>query len=109
MLEAIATADRIVLAPSNPFVSLDPILAVDGVREAVEARRDGRRGDHADDRRRAVKGPLGGMLDTLGHERSPLGVARTWPRWRRASCSTSADAGPRRRLRALVRVAWSRR
>ena len=32
VLEAIASADRIVLAPSNPFVSLDPILAVDGVR-----------------------------------------------------------------------------
>ena len=52
VLEAIASAERIVLAPSNPFVSLDPILAVDGVRAAVEARRERCRRDHADDRRR---------------------------------------------------------
>ena len=38
VLEAIASADRIVLAPSNPFISLDPILAVDGVDASGRAR-----------------------------------------------------------------------
>jgi LPPG:FO 2-phospho-L-lactate transferase len=75
VLEAIESAERIVLAPSNPFVSLDPILAVDGVRAAVETRRDDvvaitpMIGAHA------VKGPLAGMLETLGHEVSAVGVA----------------------------------
>ena len=75
VLEAIESADTIVLAPSNPFVSLDPILAVDGVRAAVAARRarvvaiTPMIGAHA------VKGPLAGMLGTLGHEVGAVGVA----------------------------------
>ena len=75
VLEAIESADTIVLAPSNPFVSLDPILAVDGVRAAVAARRERvvaitpMIGAHA------VKGPLAGMLETLGHEVGAVGVA----------------------------------
>jgi LPPG:FO 2-phospho-L-lactate transferase len=40
VLEAIAVADAVVLCPSNPIVSIDPILAVPGVREAVAVRRD---------------------------------------------------------------------
>jgi len=39
VLEAIARADVIVIAPSNPFVSIHPILAVGAIREALEARR----------------------------------------------------------------------
>lgn len=75
VLAAIEGADVIVLAPSNPFVSLDPILAVDGVREAVAAGRERvvavtpMIGD------RAVKGPLAAMLETLGHEVGAVGVA----------------------------------
>src|SRR5262245_40043540 len=40
VLDAIAGADTVFLAPSNPFVSIAPILAVPGVREALVARRD---------------------------------------------------------------------
>ena len=64
------------LAPSNPFISLDPILAVDGVQAAVHARRADVVAVSPLIGSRAVKGPLGEMLDTLGHERSPVGVAR---------------------------------
>ena len=42
VLAALADAERVVIAPSNPIVSIGPVLAVPGVREAVEARRDGR-------------------------------------------------------------------
>jgi LPPG:FO 2-phospho-L-lactate transferase len=76
VLDAIATADRVLLAPSNPFISLDPILAVDGVRAAVTARRDEVVAVAPIIAGRAVKGPLGELLDSLGHERSALGVAR---------------------------------
>jgi LPPG:FO 2-phospho-L-lactate transferase len=75
VLEAIEQAERIVLAPSNPFVSLDPILAVDGVRAAVEARRDVVVAITPMIGAQAVKGPLAGMLETLGHEVSAVGVA----------------------------------
>ena len=80
---------RIVLAPSNPFVSLDPILAVDGVREAVAARREHVVAITPMIGARAVKGPLGGMLETLGHEVSAVGVARVLAPLRGRSCSTA--------------------
>ncbi len=76
VLEAIATADRVLLAPSNPFISLDPILAVAGVREALESRRATVVAVSPIIAGRAVKGPLGELLDWLGHERSTVGVAR---------------------------------
>src|SRR5439155_1588728 len=40
VIDAIATAQVVVVAPSNPIVSIGPVLAVDGVREAVVSRRD---------------------------------------------------------------------
>jgi LPPG:FO 2-phospho-L-lactate transferase len=76
VLAAIEDADVIVLAPSNPFVSLDPILAVDGLRDAVAARRECVVAITPMIGARAVKGPLAGMLETLGHEIGALGVAR---------------------------------
>ena len=76
VLAAIGGADRVLLAPSNPFISLDPILAVAGVRDAVAARREDVVAVSPIIAGRAVKGPLGELLDSLGHERSALGVAR---------------------------------
>ena len=38
VLEALSAADVILLAPSNPYVSIHPILAVPGIREALERR-----------------------------------------------------------------------
>ncbi|HEY3612354.1 MAG TPA: 2-phospho-L-lactate transferase [Gaiellales bacterium] len=75
VLAAIEAADTILLAPSNPFVSLDPILAVDGVREAVAARRERVVAITPMIGSEAVKGPLAGMLATLGHDVSAVGVA----------------------------------
>ena len=75
VLEALADADAIVLAPSNPFVSLAPILAVDGVRDAVLARREDVVAITPMIGSQAVKGPLAGMLATLGHDVSAVGVA----------------------------------
>ncbi|MEZ5227670.1 MAG: 2-phospho-L-lactate transferase CofD family protein [Acidimicrobiales bacterium] len=40
VLDAIASADHLIVAPSNPVVSIDPVLAVPGVRAALAARRD---------------------------------------------------------------------
>ena len=79
VLAAIAGADAIVLAPSNPFLSLAPILGLAGIRGAIEeARGRGVRvaaisGIVAG---RALKGPADRILSSLGHEASALGVAR---------------------------------
>jgi LPPG:FO 2-phospho-L-lactate transferase len=101
VLQAIADADRVVLAPSNPFISLDPILAVDGVRAAVQARRADVVAVSPLIGPRAVKGPLGEMLDALGHERSPLGVARYLAPLAGRFVLDQADAGHADRIRAL--------
>ncbi len=75
VVAALEAADVIVLAPSNPYVSIGPILAVDGIRRALEERRapcvavspliDGR----------AVKGPADRMLASLAGGTTPAHVA----------------------------------
>jgi len=74
LLEAVAEADAVVLCPSNPIVSIDPILAVPGILSAVAARRDRVGGVSP-----IVGGaPLRGMADRLlpaaGVEVSAAGV-----------------------------------
>jgi LPPG:FO 2-phospho-L-lactate transferase len=76
VLDAIRDADVLVLAPSNPFVSLDPILAVEGVRDALVARRERVVAISPIIAGSAVKGPLAGMLETLGPAPGAVGVAR---------------------------------
>ena len=75
VLEAIRDADVLVLAPSNPYVSLDPILAVEGVRDALVARRERVVAISPIIAGAAVKGPLAGMLETLGPAPGAVGVA----------------------------------
>lgn len=78
VLEALAAADRVLIAPSNPFVSIDPILAVPGLRAAVVARRADAAAVSPIVGGRALRGPLAEMLSGLGHESSALGVARLY-------------------------------
>lgn len=78
VLEALAAADRVVIAPSNPFVSIDPILAVPGIRAAVAARRADAVAVSPIVGGSALRGPLAEMLSGLGHEPSALGVARLY-------------------------------
>ena len=69
------------MCPSNPIVSVGPILAVPGIREAIAAARS--RGVPVVAVSpivggRALKGPADRMLASLGHEASALGVARLY-------------------------------
>lgn len=75
VLEAIAQADRIVIAPSNPLVSIGPVLAVAGIREALAARRADCVAISPIIGGAALKGPADRMLSTLGYESSCVGVA----------------------------------
>lgn len=76
VLDAIADADLLLLAPSNPFVSIAPLLAVPGVRAAIEGAPAPRVAVSPIIGGAAVKGPAAAMLRSLGHEVSALGVAR---------------------------------
>jgi LPPG:FO 2-phospho-L-lactate transferase len=71
---ALALCDRIVIAPSNPLVSIDPILQVHGVREALRERRDDVVAISPIIRGAALKGPADRLLRELGYESSALGV-----------------------------------
>ncbi|MEM9712955.1 MAG: 2-phospho-L-lactate transferase [Actinomycetota bacterium] len=75
-LAAIADAEVVVIAPSNPIVSIGPLLAVDGIRSALAARRDSVVAVSPIIGGTALKGPAADMLSTLGHEVSAVGIAR---------------------------------
>jgi LPPG:FO 2-phospho-L-lactate transferase len=74
VLEALRSASRIVIAPSNPLISVDPILRVRGVRETLERRRDHVVGISPIIAGQALKGPADRLLAELGHEVSCVGV-----------------------------------
>jgi LPPG:FO 2-phospho-L-lactate transferase len=78
VLELLADADGIVIAPSNPIVSIGPILAVPGIREVVEKRRDDVVAVSPIIAGAALKGPADDMLTALGHESSAVGIARIY-------------------------------
>lgn len=78
VIEAIGTAERIVIAPSNPIVSIGPILGVAGVANAVRSRRDDVVAVSPIIAGAAVKGPADRLLTELGHESSVVGVARLY-------------------------------
>ncbi len=78
VLEALAEAETVIVAPSNPLVSIGPILAVPGVREALRDRTAPVVAVSPIVGGRALKGPADRMLASLGHEASAAGVARLY-------------------------------
>jgi LPPG:FO 2-phospho-L-lactate transferase len=92
VVEALRDADAIVLAPSNPYVSLGPIFAVPGIREAI-----GRRGVRCIAVSpliggRAVKGPLDRMLTRMAGGTTPAHVASFYDGLLDALVIDAADA-----------------
>lgn len=75
---ALMTADTIVIAPSNPIVSIGPIRALPGVDEALSSRRDRVVAVSPIVGGAALKGPADRMLRELGIEASVVGVARLY-------------------------------
>lgn len=78
VLDAIRRSDVVVVAPSNPIVSIGPVLAVPGIREALEARRDDVVAVSPLIAGRALKGPADRLMRELGHEATATGVARIY-------------------------------
>ncbi len=74
--EAIEQADTIVICPSNPWVSIAPILAVPGLRSRIEAKQVVAVSPIIGGQ--AVKGPAAKMFDELGIQPSALAVAEQY-------------------------------
>ena len=101
---AIAGADAIVICPSNPIVSIGPILAVPGLREAlIAASGRGVPGVAGSPivAGAALRGPADRMLTSLGHESSAVGVAALYRGLIDALLIDDADAGLAPRIEAL--------
>jgi LPPG:FO 2-phospho-L-lactate transferase len=71
---ALTECDRIVIAPSNPLISIDPMLQVPGVRETLRERRGDVVAISPIVQGAALKGPADRLLRELGYESSALGV-----------------------------------
>jgi LPPG:FO 2-phospho-L-lactate transferase len=104
VVAALRAAEVIVIAPSNPIVSIGPILALPGIAVALAAARkrgvpiiavSGIIGG------RALKGPADRMLTSLGHESSALGVARLYAGHATAFVVDETDAASTSSIAAL--------
>jgi LPPG:FO 2-phospho-L-lactate transferase len=73
VLEAIATAEVVFLAPSNPFVSILPILAVPRIHAALAGKRVVAVSPLVGGK--ALRGPLAEMMTSLGHDSGVRGIA----------------------------------
>jgi LPPG:FO 2-phospho-L-lactate transferase len=78
VLRAIRPSAAVIIAPSNPFVSIGPIIGLRGVRAALRSARRRVAAISPIVGGRTVKGPADKMLRGLGLDVSPLGVARLY-------------------------------
>lgn len=78
VLEAIGEASRIIICPSNPLISIAPILAVPGVREQLRVRKSDVFAVCPLVGGKSLKGPSDKMLAQLGHQATALGVAKLY-------------------------------
>jgi LPPG:FO 2-phospho-L-lactate transferase len=101
VLEAIADADLVVIGPSNPLVSIGPILELAGVHEALGAAPASKVAVSPIVAGRALKGPADRMLVSMGHESSALGVARLYAGLVDRFVLDTADAELRPEIEAL--------
>jgi LPPG:FO 2-phospho-L-lactate transferase len=92
VLDALHEAELILVAPSNPFVSIGPILAVERIRSALERRRAPCVAVSPLIGGRAVKGPAAAMLARLQGGVSAVHVARCYPGLIDALVIDKADA-----------------
>jgi LPPG:FO 2-phospho-L-lactate transferase len=81
VMEALEDADAIVVCPSNPVVSIGPLLAVPGVRGALATRRTEVVAVSPIVAGAALKGPADRLMAELGTEASVVGVARLYAPW----------------------------
>jgi LPPG:FO 2-phospho-L-lactate transferase len=99
VLEALEQAELVVLCPSNPYVSLDPILSLPGVRERVRSRAALAVSPIIGGA--TVKGPAAKMMRELGLEPGVREIARHYAGTVRGLVIDTADAGDAPEIEAL--------
>ncbi len=104
VIEAIRSADLLILAPSNPVTSIAPILAVPGIREALRESRARTVAVSPIVGKAAVNGPAGTLMAAQGFEVSIAGVADYYHDFLDLLVADSQDAAAAEELRKTVRV-----
>ncbi len=92
VLDAIRSAERVLICPSNPIVSIGPVLSVPGLGEAVRHRRDRVVAVSPIIAGAAVRGPADRLMAELGHDPSVVGVARLYAPYAATLVVDEADA-----------------
>jgi LPPG:FO 2-phospho-L-lactate transferase len=100
--EALEDADLIAIAPSNPFVSIGPILAVGPIREAIERRRTAAVAVSPLIGGKTVRGPADRMLERLAGGTGPQQVTDCYKGLIDALVIDEADAGEEDGVRTIV-------
>jgi LPPG:FO 2-phospho-L-lactate transferase len=90
VISSLRNADRVVIAPSNPIVSIGPLLALPGLADAIDRNRTVAVSPIVAGS--ALKGPADRLLGELGHEASVVGVARLYAPHARWLVIDDADA-----------------
>ena len=100
IIDGLAQAQVVVICPSNPIVSIAPILAIPGISDAVAAGRQKTVAVSPIVAGAAIKGPADRLMVELGHEASVVGVARLYANLARVLIIDEADAGLAREVEA---------
>jgi LPPG:FO 2-phospho-L-lactate transferase len=78
LLDRLDQADAVIICPSNPFISIGPILAIPGIEDTLRQNKSKVLAISPIIAGRAIKGPTARMLQQLGMEVSALGIARMY-------------------------------
>lgn len=101
VMEALEHSGCIVIAPSNPIVSIGPVMAVEQIGKTVTALRDKVVAVSPIVGGRALKGPADRMLTELGHEPTVVGIARLYREFASTLVIDEADADSARSIEDL--------
>lgn len=101
VLQAIRDADRVLICPSNPLISIGPILAVPGIREALRARKNDVVAVCPIVGGKSLKGPSDRMLAQLGYDSSATAVAKLYADFTGTFVIDPADKEQADTIRAL--------
>ena len=91
VIEAIESADLLVVCPSNPIVSIGPLLEVPGIADAIASRRGNCVAISPIIAGKALKGPADTLMSDLGHVSSVVGVARLYAKFASVLLVDEAD------------------
>jgi LPPG:FO 2-phospho-L-lactate transferase len=101
VIEAIEQAERVIICPSNPVISIGPILAVPGTRAALRAARSRVVAVSPIVQGAALRGPADRLLPVLGAEASAAGVAGLYAELCATFVVDRRDAAEAPRIEAL--------